>query len=195
MNKVAVRAPGQTHLNQSVAWDSCLRCDVHTLLEVVACASRCTEAVRMPKPAMLVPIALRLLHPSVASQPWEAVLALHQGAHVVFDSALSPAGEGLARLVSISLCLQVVFAVIAPRQVVPNLVAGAIAEAGANQAGDMMQVVFPDGHTVMFLKGCVLHDQCSPRLSAASRALLPYFCPHKLVSPSCLCKNLRPCIL
>ena len=26
-------------------------------------------------------------------------------------------------------------------QVVPNLVAGAIAEAGANQAGDMMQVV------------------------------------------------------
>ena len=36
--------------------------------------------------------------------------------------------------------VQVVFAVIAPRQVVPNLVAGAIAEAGANQAGDMMQV-------------------------------------------------------
>lgn len=34
---------------------------------------------------------------------------------------------------------QVVFAVIAPRQVLPNLVAGAIAEAGANQAGDMMQ--------------------------------------------------------
>ena len=29
---------------------------------------------------------------------------------------------------------------IAPRQVLPNLVAGAIAEAGANQAGDMMQV-------------------------------------------------------
>ena len=32
---------------------------------------------------------------------------------------------------------------IAPRQVVPNLVAGAIAEAGANQAGDMMQVRSP----------------------------------------------------
>ncbi len=28
-------------------------------------------------------------------------------------------------------------------QVVPNLVAGAIAEAGANQAGDMMQVFYP----------------------------------------------------
>ncbi len=39
--------------------------------------------------------------------------------------------------------VQVVFAVIAPRQVVPNLVAGAIAEAGANQAGDMMQVRCP----------------------------------------------------
>ena len=39
--------------------------------------------------------------------------------------------------------VQVVFAVIAPRQVVPNLVAGAIAEAGANQAGDMMQVHCP----------------------------------------------------
>ena len=36
--------------------------------------------------------------------------------------------------------LQVVFAVIAPGQVVANLAAGAIAEAGAQQAGDMMQV-------------------------------------------------------
>lgn len=35
--------------------------------------------------------------------------------------------------------LQGVFALIAPGQVVPNLVAGAIAEAGAQQAGDMMQ--------------------------------------------------------
>ena len=38
-------------------------------------------------------------------------------------------------------CLcQVVFALIAPNQVVANLAAGAIAEAGAQQAGDMMQV-------------------------------------------------------
>lgn len=37
------------------------------------------------------------------------------------------------------LCVQGVFALIAPGQVVPNLVAGAIAEAGAQQAGDMMQ--------------------------------------------------------
>jgi len=35
--------------------------------------------------------------------------------------------------------LQGVFAIIAPGRVVPNLVAGAIAEAGAQQAGDMMQ--------------------------------------------------------
>ena len=35
---------------------------------------------------------------------------------------------------------QVVFALIAPGQVVANLAAGAIAEAGAQQAGDMMQV-------------------------------------------------------
>lgn len=34
---------------------------------------------------------------------------------------------------------QLCFAVIAPGKVVPNLVAGAIAEAGAMQAGDMMQ--------------------------------------------------------
>ena len=46
----------------------------------------------------------------------------------------------LGTLSSRVLSMQVVFAVIAPRQVVPNLVAGAIAEAGANQAGDMMQV-------------------------------------------------------
>lgn len=36
--------------------------------------------------------------------------------------------------------LQVVFAAIAPGKVVANLVAGAVAEAGAQQAGDMMQV-------------------------------------------------------
>lgn len=36
--------------------------------------------------------------------------------------------------------LQVVFAVIAPGNTVANLAAGAIAEAGAQQAGDMMQV-------------------------------------------------------
>ena len=36
--------------------------------------------------------------------------------------------------------LQGVFALVSPGRVVPNLVAGAIAEAGAQQAGDMMQV-------------------------------------------------------
>lgn len=38
------------------------------------------------------------------------------------------------------LLLQLVFAVVSPGAVVPNLVAGAIAEAGAQQAGDLMQV-------------------------------------------------------
>lgn len=38
-------------------------------------------------------------------------------------------------------CLQLVFAVVSPGSVVPNLVAGAIAEAGAQQAGDLMQVL------------------------------------------------------
>jgi len=37
---------------------------------------------------------------------------------------------------------QVVFAVVAPGHVVANLAAGAVAEAGAQQAGDMMQVRF-----------------------------------------------------
>lgn len=41
---------------------------------------------------------------------------------------------------SLSCCLQAIFAVVSPGHVVPNLVAGAIAEAGAQQAGDMMQV-------------------------------------------------------
>jgi uncharacterized oligopeptide transporter (OPT) family protein len=40
------------------------------------------------------------------------------------------------------LLLQLVFAVVSPGAVLPNLVAGAIAEAGAQQAGDLMQV-FP----------------------------------------------------
>jgi uncharacterized oligopeptide transporter (OPT) family protein len=38
------------------------------------------------------------------------------------------------------LLLQLVFAVVSPGAVLPNLVAGAIAEAGAQQAGDLMQV-------------------------------------------------------
>ena len=38
---------------------------------------------------------------------------------------------------------QVVFAIISPGRVVANIVAGAIAEAGAQQAGDMMQVNSP----------------------------------------------------
>lgn len=38
-----------------------------------------------------------------------------------------------------SCTLQAIFAVLAPGKMVPNLVAGAISEAGAQQAGDMMQ--------------------------------------------------------
>jgi len=38
-------------------------------------------------------------------------------------------------------CMQLVFAVVSPGAVLPNLVAGAIAEAGAQQAGDLMQVM------------------------------------------------------
>lgn len=34
---------------------------------------------------------------------------------------------------------QIIFAVVAPGSLVPNLIAGAIAEAGAAQAGDLMQ--------------------------------------------------------
>ena len=37
--------------------------------------------------------------------------------------------------------VQVIFALVAPGKVVANLVAGAVAEAGAQQAGDMMQVL------------------------------------------------------
>ena len=89
----------------------------------------CTEAVS-PIPAVLVLMALRLHTTNVASQ--------HPHTHVV---------KGLARLVrswalkGASPCVcRWCLPVIAPRQVVPILVAGAIAEAGANQAGDMMQV-------------------------------------------------------
>jgi len=45
-------------------------------------------------------------------------------------------------LVLVRCWLQLVFAVVSPGAVVPNLVAGAIAEAGAQQAGDLMQVGF-----------------------------------------------------
>lgn len=36
---------------------------------------------------------------------------------------------------------QAIFAMVSPGRVLPNLVAGAVAEAGAQQAGDMMQVL------------------------------------------------------
>lgn len=41
---------------------------------------------------------------------------------------------------------QLVFAVMSPGAVLPNLVAGAIAEAGAQQAGDLMQVGRESAH-------------------------------------------------
>lgn len=44
------------------------------------------------------------------------------------------------RLLRLLRVLQLVFAVVSPGAVLPNLVAGAIAEAGAQQAGDLMQV-------------------------------------------------------
>lgn len=46
----------------------------------------------------------------------------------------------LSKVLHLSLSLQLVFAVVSPGAVLPNLVAGAIAEAGAQQAGDLMQV-------------------------------------------------------
>lgn len=53
--------------------------------------------------------------------------------------------------------LQLVFAVVSPGAVLPNLVAGAIAEAGAQQAGDLMQVrvvcVYP-----VCMRACVKVD-------------------------------------
>lgn len=46
----------------------------------------------------------------------------------------------LPNMFTMLVLLQLVFALVSPGRVVPNLVAGAIAEAGAQQAGDMMQV-------------------------------------------------------
>lgn len=62
-------------------------------------------------------------------------------------------------------CAQVLFAIIAPGKVVANLAAGAIAEAGAQQAGDMMQD-FKTAH----LLGVCPRSQCIAMLlgSAAS---------------------------
>lgn len=50
--------------------------------------------------------------------------------------------------------MQLVFALISPGKVVANLAAGAIAEAGAQQAGDMMQVLRSLCNHVSLLCGC-----------------------------------------
>ena len=62
---------------------------------------------------------------------------------------------------------QVVFAIISPGRVVANIVAGAIAEAGAQQAGDMMQVksteVLPGTpHMAVLRRRAALRPQSSP---------------------------------
>jgi hypothetical protein len=41
-----------------------------------------------------------------------------------------------------------VFALVAPKNIVSNLIAGAVAEAGALQAGDMMQGTYPSSSAV-----------------------------------------------
>lgn len=45
---------------------------------------------------------------------------------------------------------QIVFAVVAPGNIIANLIAGAIAEAGAQQAGDLMQDL-KTGHLLLYL--------------------------------------------
>ncbi|KAK9902795.1 hypothetical protein WJX75_006292 [Coccomyxa subellipsoidea] len=81
--------------------------------------------------AVMVPLlGLRLYEPAAAVAV--ALLVALLAVRALGQTDLNPV-SGVGKL------SQVVFALIAPRQVVPNLVAGAIAEAGANQAGDMMQ--------------------------------------------------------
>lgn len=46
---------------------------------------------------------------------------------------------------------QIVFAVVAPGNIIANIIAGAIAEAGAQQAGDLMQDL-KTGHLLKFVK-------------------------------------------
>ena len=83
---------------------------------------------------------------------------------------------------------QVVFAVIAPRQVVPNLVAGAIAEAGANQAGDMMQVRFP-----AHVESCRRHAHEASKLQGFSTCQgleLTWGSSGHLLASGCFCMRL-----
>ncbi|EIE19928.1 OPT superfamily oligopeptide transporter [Coccomyxa subellipsoidea C-169] len=81
--------------------------------------------------AVMVPLlGLRLYEPAAAVAV--ALLVAVLAVRALGQTDLNPV-SGVGKL------SQVVFALIAPKQVVPNLVAGAIAEAGANQAGDMMQ--------------------------------------------------------
>ena len=83
---------------------------------------------------MLVPALEVLAATGMPSDALTGICSRNVHAAGSIGSACTPADCDHAAIV------QVVFAVIAPRQVLPNLVAGAIAEAGANQAGDMMQV-------------------------------------------------------
>eukprot|EP00891_Asterochloris_glomerata_P000998 jgi/Astpho2/998/fgenesh1_pg.00016_%23_158_t len=90
---------------------------------IVAAAAFCTAVLapmlHMPFWEPLVAIVLALL---------VAVLAVR----ALGETDLNPV-SGVSKLT------QGVFALVSPGRVVPNLVAGAIAEAGAQQAGDMMQ--------------------------------------------------------
>ncbi|BDA51281.1 Putative oligopeptide transporter YGL114W [Coccomyxa sp. Obi] len=81
--------------------------------------------------AVMVPLLGLRLHEPVAAVA-VALLVAVLAVRALGQTDLNPV-SGVGKL------SQVVFAIIAPKQVVPNLVAGAIAEAGANQAGDMMQ--------------------------------------------------------
>lgn len=115
------------------------------------------------------------------------------------ETDLNPAG-GIGKIsqamyecyvVCLSFVMQIVFAVVTPGKVVANIIAGAIAEAGAIQAGDMMQD-FKTAH----LLGRLLHsrqrDLNGYRRRSAKASIL---CAVDWILCFCLCLCGRVCAL
>ncbi|KAK9800344.1 hypothetical protein WJX73_006522 [Symbiochloris irregularis] len=84
-------------------------------------------------------IATAVLSPMLHLPAYEPIIAVLMALLVSVLAVRALGQTDLNPVSGVGKLSQVVFALVAPGKVVPNLVAGAIAEAGAQQSGDMMQ--------------------------------------------------------
>ena len=86
-----------------------------------------------------VVLASAILAPMFALPPWQVAVAVVLSCLVAVLAVRALGQTDLNPVSGVGKLSQIAFAIVAPGHLVANLVAGALAEAGAMQAGDLLQ--------------------------------------------------------